>query len=201
LDATGSCELTYSPSIFSSGTDEITARYSGDPTHARSSARQNIDVYYRFSATSVSCLPVSVEVGKTSTCAVTVSDDDTGTPSTPNGTVSFSSDGSGGFSDSGECDLDSSGSCTLTYTASAVGTGTHEITAAYDGDDIHDTSEDQTTISVRPKPSQAGTTGAGGIVRQPAPTGRRAAALKKCSTQHSKKKRRKCRKNALLLPV
>jgi hypothetical protein len=33
------------------------------------------------------------------------------------------------------------------------------------------------------------------------PTGKRAAALKKCKKKHSAKKRRKCRKKAKLLPV
>jgi hypothetical protein len=35
----------------------------------------------------------------------------------------------------------------------------------------------------------------------PGPTGRRAAALKKCKKKHSKKKRKKCKKAALKLPV
>ena len=35
----------------------------------------------------------------------------------------------------------------------------------------------------------------------PAPTGQRAAALKKCKKKHSKKARKKCRKKAKLLPV
>ncbi|MDX6616381.1 MAG: hypothetical protein QOD60_1472 [Solirubrobacterales bacterium] len=35
----------------------------------------------------------------------------------------------------------------------------------------------------------------------PTPTGQRAAALKKCKKKHSRKKRKKCRKKALLLPV
>jgi hypothetical protein len=39
-------------------------------------------------------------------------------------------------------------------------------------------------------------------VAQPTPaTGQRAAALKKCKHKHSKKKRRKCRKKAKLLPL
>ena len=33
------------------------------------------------------------------------------------------------------------------------------------------------------------------------PTGERAAALKKCKHKHSKKKRKKCRRSAILLPV
>jgi hypothetical protein len=35
----------------------------------------------------------------------------------------------------------------------------------------------------------------------PAPTGQRAAALKKCKKKHSKKAGKKCRKKSKLLPV
>src|SRR5439155_11340503 len=57
---------------------------------------------------------------------------DLGTASTPTGTVTFTSSGSGTFS-SATCTL-SGGSCSVTYTPSAVGTGTHTITASYSGD-------------------------------------------------------------------
>src|SRR5207247_4258879 len=60
-------------------------------------------------------------------------------PSTPTGTRSRTSDGTGTFS-AASCSLDATGKCTVTYTPTAVGTGTHKITGSYGGDAKHTTS-------------------------------------------------------------
>jgi hypothetical protein len=58
-------------------------------------------------------------------------------PTTPTGTVDLSRTGSGTLGAS-QCTL-SGGSCQVTYTPSSVGTGTHTVTADYDGDTDHET--------------------------------------------------------------
>ena len=47
-----------------------------------------------------------------------------------------------------------SGSCSVTYTPSAVGSGSHKITATYNGDDgVHAGSSNTSTVSVAAAPS------------------------------------------------
>ncbi|OLD03815.1 MAG: hypothetical protein AUJ07_05680, partial [Crenarchaeota archaeon 13_1_40CM_3_53_5] len=85
-----------------------------------------------------------VTVGVSSTCAVTVTDT-SAAPTTPAGTVSFMSDSPGSFTGS-PCTLAGSGSsatCHAEYTPSAVGSGTHTITATYSGDVSHSASSEQ----------------------------------------------------------
>ena len=92
--------------------------------------------------TSVSCLPGTVAVGQSTTCTATVTDT-AASPSTPTGTVSFSSDTSrGAFSSSGSCTLSPTGtagqaSCSVSYTPGQIGIGTQTITASYGGDSGH----------------------------------------------------------------
>lgn len=86
-------------------------------------------------ATTLTCLPVTVPVGDGTTCTVDVSGLQSDTSGTPTGDVSFSSDSSGSFSSAG-CTL-LNGSCEVAYTPSAVGSGTHQLTASYIGDDTH----------------------------------------------------------------
>src|SRR5207253_1120125 len=82
------------------------------------------------------------------TCTATVSDTDTGTPSSATGQVNFYTSGSGAFYTgtapvstplTSHCTLPSS-TCSDTYTASVIGTGTHTISADYQGDATHKTS-------------------------------------------------------------
>jgi hypothetical protein len=91
-----------------------------------------------------------VQVGHATTCTATVTDAGPDTPSTPTGTVDFSSNGPGAFSGGGSCTLSgggSSASCDRTYTPSTAGPQT--ITATYDGvsDPDHTGSADSTTIT------------------------------------------------------
>jgi virginiamycin B lyase len=102
--------------------------------------------------TGVSCSPRSASVGNRTTCTATVTNSDSATPAAPSGTVSFSSDSSGSFS--GSCTL-SGGSCSVTYTPSAVGSGTHSITAVYGGDGLHSGSSGSTQVTVPTPPANA----------------------------------------------
>ncbi len=100
--------------------------------------------------TSVNCTPSPVQVGVATTCTATVADTGNGTPSTPSGTVNWSSNGSGSLN-SANCTLSGSGnsaSCSVTYTPSAVGSGTHVITASYSGDAAHATSSGSFNLTV-----------------------------------------------------
>ena len=87
-------------------------------------------------ATAMSCSPGSVVVNQSTRCTATVTDTETIGPSTPTGTVSFTSGGAGAFSGS-PCTLQGSGvsaRCTVSYTPTSRGTGSHTITASYGGD-------------------------------------------------------------------
>jgi hypothetical protein len=76
----------------------------------------------------------TVTYGDSLTCEVTVTA--SAGSNTPSGTVSWATNGSGAFTTS-PCTLSGSGgtaTCSVSYTPSAVGTGTHQITATYGGD-------------------------------------------------------------------
>jgi Ca2+-binding RTX toxin-like protein len=118
----------------------------------------------RPSTTAVACTPPSLTLGAgSSTCTATVTDAGTG-PTTPTGSVGFTTDGAG------TCTLSpvSTGvaSCPLSYTPSAVGTGTHLITGSYLGGSSHDPSQGSAQVGVSaPAPPPAG----GGAAVQPPP--------------------------------
>jgi hypothetical protein len=99
--------------------------------------------------TTVACTanPVSVYAG--SSCTVTV----TGTGGNkPTGTVTFSHSGTGSFNTT-ICVLSGSGhtsTCSVTYTPSAVGTGSHTITASFPGDANYNAASGNTPLIVNP---------------------------------------------------
>jgi hypothetical protein len=95
-----------------------------------------ITVYYENAATiEVNCGDgTAVAYGDSTTCVVSVTNQAGSV--TPGGSVDWSSDGSGNF-EPGACILegaDGVASCEVSYTPSAVGSGTHLLTAAYAGD-------------------------------------------------------------------
>src|SRR2546426_210496 len=141
----GQCSVSYTPTAIGSGIHTITADYGGDSTHAPSSGTTTVTVRARTTNTMVSCSPPSVPVDDSTTCTATVSDTDTGTASTPSGTVSFTTGASGTFTGN-PCTL-SSGSCSVTYKPTAVGTGIHPITATYNGDAKHASSSGMTGVA------------------------------------------------------
>ena len=104
-------------------------------------------------AIALHCAPGAVVAGHATTCTPTVTDLLT-TPSTPTGTINFSSSGTGTFSSPGSsCTLAPAAtarqaSCSVTYTPSAVGSGTHTITASYPGDATHAPSQADTAVRV-----------------------------------------------------
>jgi hypothetical protein len=150
----GSCSVTYTPSAVGSGSHAVTGSYGGDETHLDSSGGDTVTVTKRSTQTGVSCTPSSFRAGGNTTCTATVTDTAGGTASTPTGTVSWSSDGTGGFSSGGSptnsCTLDDTGRCSITYGATRA--GTDKITASYGGDAKHETSSGFTNVTVRPGP-------------------------------------------------
>lgn len=102
--------------------------------------------------TTVVCSPSSVMAGQATTCTATVSDAPTSAQGTPGGTVDFGSSDAGSFG-GGPCTLSGSGpsaSCSVSYTPTAVGSGSHTVTASYGGDGLHNTSSGTTSVIVKP---------------------------------------------------
>lgn len=146
-----SCQLTPG----SVGLLNLTASYAGSSAYTPASSTNDFDATLapgRATSTSVSCTPSSPAVGTAAACKATVTDTGLGAATTPTGTVGFSSDSSGAFSGPGSsCTLSGSGasaSCTVDYTPSAVGSGTHKITAAYGGAATHAASSGSAQLTV-----------------------------------------------------
>jgi len=136
------CSVEYTPSKVGAGTQEVKAAYGGDGTHSSSEGHGTVKVSVRPTSTSVSCIPAGVVVGQVAKCTATVTDEGPVPHSVPTAVVAFESNGTGSFSPSSkECTVhpvagkeQEVASCSVEYTASAVGSGTHTITASYKGD-------------------------------------------------------------------
>lgn len=99
--------------------------------------------------TTVSCQPAALTVGASTTCTATVSNGSSAAP--PTGTVTLTSDTPG---TGGTCQL-TYGSCQIGYTPTAVGNGTHVLTAAYGGDAGDAPSQGTTAVTVALNPPVA----------------------------------------------
>ena len=90
--------------------------------------------------TILTCDPGSVAVNQAAQCTATVTDTSS-TPTTPTGTVSFTTNSSGTFTPSSSCTLNpassSASSCTLSYSPDLGSDGTHRITGTYSADSTH----------------------------------------------------------------
>ena len=156
--ATSSCSLNFNPTGF--GTGVIVVTYDGDTVHSVSSGTTNVSVLVHSTTTTVVCSPVSVVVGQTSTCTVSVTDNSP-TPFTPTGPVLFSLDSTGTASGnfnggSNACGLGtvnpSTASCSVGFTPSGSGLGL--VAATYDGDLVHSLSSGRFTVSVPVHPTR-----------------------------------------------
>jgi hypothetical protein len=104
--------------------------------------------------TDVSC--DALTVGVAATCTATVTDTGGGTPTTPTGTVSWSSTAGGTFVPN-PCVLGPTAtvgvaSCTVSYTPSSAGSAT--VTATYGGDLTHSGSQGSATVTVAKRPTE-----------------------------------------------
>ncbi len=152
--ASAGCEVEYTPLAAANGEHTVTATYQPDATHVSSSDQTLVAVSARATTTSVTCLQSTLSVGETTTCAATVTDTSGGPAITPTGSVSFSGHGGDSFTGS-PCTLsgsDGTAGCQVSYAATAVGTGSHTLAAAYGGDSAHRPSRGQTSVTVTAAP-------------------------------------------------
>jgi len=147
------CSVTYTPRAIGTGSHMIVAVYGGDAGHAGGvlSRGSTVVTVVQATSTSVSCAPDRVAVGQPSTCTATVTDTTPGGgQTTPTGVVRLSSSGAGSLGH--QCALlplrRGVARCSVTYTPSAVGTGSHTITAQYLGDPIYAASSASDTVTV-----------------------------------------------------
>ncbi|MBO0888941.1 PKD domain-containing protein, partial [Candidatus Bathyarchaeota archaeon] len=102
--------------------------------------------------TTINCNPGSVMVNGAVTCTARVVDKSTTSPSTPTGTVSFTTNSTGTFTPT-SCTLIAGpgnshmGSCMVSYTGTVV--GQHMLTASYNGDSTHASSSSTFILNVR----------------------------------------------------
>src|SRR5882762_5557381 len=112
-------------------------------------------------STSINCSPSSVVINQATSCTATVTDT-SGGPTTPTGSVSFTTNSTGTFSPTlASCTLAAgttagTGTCSLSYSPTV--TGHHLITSSYGGDSTHATSQSAFSIPVAPTPPHTTTT-------------------------------------------
>ena len=138
----GSCSMSATGSGV--GAVSVKASYGGDANNGVSSGTASLTVTKSLTVTGVSCTPVSVLVGGTSTCTVTV------LGFNPTGIVSWSqttiNHGAVTFSSS-TCTL-TAGSCSVT--ANGAANGALVVQASYGGDSNNQVSSGTTTLTVKP---------------------------------------------------
>jgi hypothetical protein len=113
-------------------------------------------------STTVTCSPSPVDIAATTTCHTSVTDEASDGVSAPTGTVSLqSSPNAGTFGDSGSCTLTATSTagnsaCAITFIPAT--SGSYTLTASYGGDNSHDPSTGDLTLTANP------------VVTPPAPT-------------------------------
>jgi hypothetical protein len=153
-----SCSLTYTPAAVGSGSQHLTAAYSGDGTYASGTALTSVTVVPRQVSVAVGCAPAPIAVGQTTTCTATVTDDLGAGAGSPSGLVTFASSAGARFGSTSSCVVAGSGasaSCALPYTPSVVGTDT--ITATYAGDSARVAAGGSIDLTVSPLPKSGAT--------------------------------------------
>lgn len=133
LDASG--KTTFTSSTLTSGSHTITATYEGDDNFASSTFTLTINVAGSVSTTTTFTAKV---VNQTATFSVSVS----GSGGTPTGTVTFLE----GSTVVGTATLDASGQAT--FSTSTLSSGSHTITARYDGDATFASSTSTVTVTI-----------------------------------------------------
>ena len=188
LAANGFHQLPGSPTIGAGATDASSGAVDIDRQARQIPAGDpdiGADELGNATSTSVVCTPGALILPAASTCAATVGDT-SGSPVTPAGSVSFASSSAGGFS-APNCVLAGGGSsaaCQVTYTPSALGSGSHLITATFPLSGSHEGSQGSDALAVT-KPQQGATAKKCKKAKK-----KRAAAAKKKKCKKRKKKRR-----------
>jgi hypothetical protein len=155
--ATASCTVPLTPNAV--GSKQVTAAYSGDATHAPSSASTALVVRAGPpEGMSVLCAPGTVSAGASTTCTATVDAGADGSSTRATGSVAFSVNGATTVHGGGNCTLAPSGSgaaCAVTYTLGGDATGTYDVTATYAGDAHHPAASIPTSFAVTPVAGKA----------------------------------------------
>jgi hypothetical protein len=157
-------QLVDSPTLDAGATDELSDPFDIDGQVRDGTPDIGADEFVpNPTATSLSCEPEEVLVNGVATCTVTV-EDTSDEPSTPTGTVEWRvlNGDEGEFAPKESCNLNAVGddkhaSCSLSYRPTAVGSGAHEIFAAYEGDRGHEIGQDADSIGVTANNDQGAT--------------------------------------------
>ena len=164
LDATGSCQLSFTPTA--GGDYTITANYEGDASHAESTGTGPVTAVDP-TTTSLSCTPTTVQINSSTACTATLTDKaTTPAPQPPVGNLSFSAAPTvGSFGPPGACHWDpssASATCDITFTPSVA--GGYTLTAGYSGDSTHgkSTGTFRLTATTAPAGGGPGSHGGGG---------------------------------------
>ena len=156
---TSSCTVDYTGDTAQIDTISATYDETSSALHASDSDTFLITVEKRTTATDVTCLPATVAINEGTLCVVTVDDIDTGTKSSPSGTVDFSRSGPGtGTFSSASCTLaptdGDSSACQVGYRPTS-GAGAHVIDADYQGSLVHKISSGSDTVTVHERTTSA----------------------------------------------
>lgn len=146
--SSGSCQVTYAPSV--AGIQTITGTYSGDSVNVPSFGNYSISTPGVNTTTTVTCASTTIELGNSTSCTATVAG------SSPTGNVNFSStDTNATFTPASVCTL-VSGSCFVTFQPSVAGSPT--LKATYEGDSNHTQSSGTVNLTVQAPVSTSTTT-------------------------------------------
>ena len=136
----GACMVTYTPTAVGSGDHSLTASYVGSSNYDASDDTATVHVNFRSTDTSLTCKPTDMPMGKPTICTATTTDIDSAVPTTPTGTVTFSSNNSGDLNGT-VCTLtaltNASASCSVTYTPPSDRSAPTSLRASYGGDSSH----------------------------------------------------------------
>ena len=143
------CTSTYTPSG-RAGSVTVVAQYPGNRTHLPSRTTGALTVGGRATQASVSCSPASMHVGASTTCKVTVTDVDAGTPQSPTGAIAFVTKAKGQFAPHASCNLTAGKSgaagCQVRFTPSEAGSA-ETLSVSYRGDATHTGGHAFTTVT------------------------------------------------------
>jgi hypothetical protein len=135
------CQGTYTTHV--AGLQTITASYPGDPTHLASSGKTTVAV--SDTATSLTCNPESPAVGEASTCIAEVKSFGAASEEA-SGTVSFKSSSEAEQLEPSSCTLERN-VCSVKFSPKA--SGVYRITATYEGDATHPSSQAEASVAAR----------------------------------------------------
>ncbi|TMI33677.1 PKD domain-containing protein [Candidatus Bathyarchaeota archaeon] len=131
----GSATGTQATHVYTTSGSFTVTLIANDSRGQTATASNTITINKRTTSTTIVCSPSSVQIGQSSTCTASVKDTSPGTPSTPAGTVSFTTKGGRGSFSGSPCSLlavnSTNASCNVSYTPSGTKARTDTITGTY----------------------------------------------------------------------